>query len=157
MASGVFNIAKGRGIELHNRVQANDPAAAVLRVVMLRATGLVADTTLRGYTTLAAVLAGGSTEATNSGYTRKVLADIDLPAIIVDNATAVTSADMPDLVYTTVAATGGAWAKMLVCYDGLGTNVNSSIIPVTHHDCVVTPDGTNITVAIDPTGYLRAQ
>ena len=60
MADGVFNIAKGRVAEFHERVNNSDPTNAVLVVVLLASTGLVGDSTMKDYATLSAVLAGAS-------------------------------------------------------------------------------------------------
>jgi len=158
MANGVFNIAKGRVAEFYNRVDVNDPANSALVIVALKATGLEADATLRGYANLSALLASTNDEATNVGYARKVLTDTDLAALTVDNVNAKTDLDFNDLVWTAVAATGGAWGKILICYDNdTTTGTDTNIIPLTYHDFAVTPDGTDITLQVDPAGFYRAQ
>jgi len=62
--------------------------------------------------------------------------------------------DLPDQTWNAVAA-GDGWSKLLVCYDAdtaAGTDAN--IIPLTAHDFVVVPDGTNITATI--ANFFRA-
>lgn len=158
MADGVFNVAKGRGAEMHYRVDNNDPANSVLVVVMLAAAGLVSDATLRDYSTLAAILAGTSDEATNTGYGRKVLTDADIGGLTIDNTNDRVDADIPDQVWATVANDGtGPIGKLLVCYDNDSTSgTDASIIPVTFQDFVVTPNGGAITAQINAAGYFRA-
>jgi hypothetical protein len=54
-------------------------------------------------------------------------------------------------------ASGDAWAKIVICYDGdttAGTDAN--IIPLTLHDFVATPSGANITAQISTSGFYRA-
>ena len=64
MANTVFNIAKGKVNVYTERVVNNDPANSALVVVLLKVAA--SDATLKDQDTLAAVLAGGSTEATTS-------------------------------------------------------------------------------------------
>lgn len=157
MADGVFNVAKGRVNELVRRVDTNDPANSALVVVVLQSSGLVSDATLIDYATLDALLAGASNEATNTGYARKVLTDADLSAPTPDNTNDRQEADIPDQTWTGVQATGGAWAKLIVCYDPDTTGgTDADIIPLTHHDFAVTPDGSSIQATINAAGFFRA-
>ncbi|MBA2708773.1 MAG: hypothetical protein H0U59_13290 [Gemmatimonadaceae bacterium] len=156
MADFVFNIAKGRAGELYNRVDTNDPANSALIVVVLATAGLEADATLKDLDTLSAVVAGATNEVTNTGYVRKTLTDVDLGAITVDDTNDRFDYDIADQTWTSVAA-GDGWSKLLICYDGdttAGTDAN--IIPLTAHDFVVTPNGSNITARINSAGFYRA-
>ncbi len=156
MADGVFNVAKGRGAEFHERVNNSDPTNAVLVVVLLASSGLVGDSTMKDYATLDAVLAGASNEATNTNYARKVLSDSDIAAISVDNTNDWVVADTGDQTWNSVANDGtGAIGKLLFCYDPDSTGgADSAIIPITYHDFVVTPNGGNITGTI--ANYFKA-
>lgn len=159
MANFVFNIAKGQGVELYRRVKSNDPANSAFVVVLLASTGLVSDATLKDYDTLAAVLAGASDEATNTGYARKVLTDSDLAALPApDDTNDRFDIDLPDQVWTAVANDGtGAIGKLLVCYDSDTTGgTDANIVPVAAYDFAVTPDGTNISNIVNAAGFLRA-
>ncbi len=156
MADFVFNIAKGRVVELYNRVDSNDPANSALIIAVLATTGLEADATLRDLDTLAAVVSGATNEVTNTGYARKVLTDADLSAISVDDSNDRFDIDIPDQTWTGVAA-GDGWSKILVCYDNDTTGgTDANIIPLTAHDFVVTPDGSDITAQIASAGFFRA-
>jgi hypothetical protein len=156
VADIVFNIAKGRVVEYYNRVENNDPAASALVVVALKSAGIEADATLQDYDDLASLLAAANDEATNVGYGRKVLTDADLASLPApDDTNNRFDVDLPDQTWTAVAAAGGAWAALLVCYDNdtaAGTDAN--IIPLTKHDFAVTPDGSDIVAQI--AGFFRA-
>ena len=142
MASIVFNIAKGRVVELYNRVESNDPANSALILVPIETSGLEADATLIDVDTLAALLAGTTNEQTTMG--RKVLTDVDLAALPApDDTNDRYSISLPTTTWT--AATGNAISKIAVCYDNdttAGTDAN--IVPLTMFDFVVTPSGTDI-------------
>ncbi len=142
MANIVFNIAKGRVVELYNRVENNDPANSAIILVPLETTGLEADAVLVDADTLAAVLSGTTNEQTTMG--RKTLTDADLAALPAPD-------DVNDrydlsLPTTTWAAAGGnAISKILVCYDSDTTGgADSAIVPLTMFDFAQTPSGADI-------------
>lgn len=156
MGDFVFNVAKGRVAEFYNRVKSNDPANSALIVVVLATSGLESDAVLKDLDTLAALVAGTTNEVTNSNYARKVLTDADLAALSIDDANDRVDLDIPDQTWTAVAA-GDGWSKLVICYDGdttAGTDAN--IIPLTAHDFVVTPDGSDITAQVAAAGFFRA-
>jgi hypothetical protein len=141
MANIVFNIAKGRVVELYNRVESNDPANAALILVPIETSGLEADSVLRDVDSLAALIAGATNEQTTMG--RKTLTDADLAALPApDDSGDLYEVALPTVTWT--AATGNAISKVAVCYDPDTTGgTDSSIIPLTMFDCVLTPDGTD--------------
>jgi len=156
MANFVFNIALGRVAELYNRVDSNDPANSALVIVILATTGIEADATLKDVDTLAALVAGTTNEVTNAGYARKVLTDADIVAFAPDDANDRVDLDIPDQTWTGVAA-GDGWQDFVVCYDSdtaVGTDAN--IVPLTCHDFILTPDGSDITAQIAAAGFFRA-
>lgn len=148
MADFVFNIAKGRVAELYNRVDSNDPAASALVIVAINR-GAATDATMKDYADLAALLGDAAVaEVTNTNYARKVLTDVDLGAMTVDNTNDRMPLDLGDQTWTGVAA-GTAWTDLVICYDGdtaAGTDAN--IIPLTNHTFAVTPDGSDIVATI---------
>ena len=153
MADFVFNISKGRVAEFYNRVDSNDPANSALVIVACVAGST--DAALADVDTLAAVLAL-TAEATNSGYARKVLTDADLAAFAADDANDRVDLDFADQTWTGVAA-GSNWARLIVCYDSDTTaGTDSNIIPLTAHDFVVTPDGSDIVAQVAAAGFFRA-
>jgi len=156
MGNFVFNIAKGRVAELFNRVDGNDPANSALIVVVLATSGLESDATLLDKDTLADVLAGATNEVTNSGYARKTLTDADIAMPAPDDTNDRMDLDIADQTWTGVAA-GDGWSKLLVCYDPDTTGgTDSTVIPLTAHDFVVTPDGSDIVAQIAAAGFFRA-
>lgn len=157
MADGVFNIAKGRVAELHNRVNDSDPTNAVLVVVLLAATS-EADGTLEDYDTLAALLAGSNTEASFTNYARKVLTDADVAAAATDDTNNRTEADIADQTWSSAGgASNNTLDKLLICYDPDSTaGDDSTIIPLTHHDFDITTNGGDLTATINAAGYFRA-
>lgn len=160
MASFVFNIAKGRTVEFHERVNNNDPAASALKIVVLAEAGLESDDVLKDYDDLGTLLAGASAEVTNTGYARKTLTDADLSAVTVDDVDDQAELTFGTQTWTTVSS-GDSWRKLLVVYDAdTAAGTDSNIIPVSAHDLLiagvaVVPTGTNVVVSL-PTGYLIA-
>lgn len=145
MADIMFNIAKGRAVELANRVNANDPANSALIIVALKASGLESDATLRDYDDLAAILAAANDEATNSGYARKTLTDASGVTVTTDDSGDLQKVIIPDQTWSSVAAAGGAWGALLLCYDSDTTGgTDSNIIPISKHDFAATPAGGDV-------------
>lgn len=144
MANIVFNIAKGRVVELYNRVKSNDPPASALIIVPIEPGGLEADSVLIDKDDLSAFLAGTTNEQTTMG--RKTLTDVELAALPApDDTNDRYDVSLPNVTWT--AASGNAISKMLVCYDGdttAGTDAN--ILPLCLLDFGVTPNGADITL-----------
>jgi len=156
MADQILNIALGRVAELYNRVDNNDPANSALVLVVLATAGIESDAALKDKDTLADVVSGTTNEVANSGYARKVLTDADIVAFAPDDTNDRVDLDIPDQTWTAVAA-GDGWNDLLVCYDSDTTGgTDANIVPMTQHDFVVTPDGSDITVQIAAAGFYRA-
>lgn len=147
MANEVFNISKGRFAHWCTLPAASD----ALIVVPIMTTGLVSDATLRDIDDLATILAGATDEQTTMGR-KTVTASV---TSIVDDTNDWVDVDMPDQVWT--AATGSAISKLFICYDGDTTGgTDSNILPLTHHDFPITPDGSDVTAQIATAGFGRA-
>jgi len=157
MASEPFNVAKGRAIEFHERVENSDPTNAVLVLVLLVASS-EADATLRDYDTLAAVLAGANTEATFTNYARIVLDDTDVTASTIDDTNDRREADFADQTWSAAGgASNNALDKLLICYDSDSTGgTDANIVPVGHYDFSITTNGGDITAQLNAAGYYRA-
>lgn len=163
MASFSFNVSKGREVEFHARVDGNDPANAVLLIVVLASTGLEADSVLIDYDTLAAIIAGGSTEVTNTGYARITLNDASISAYTVDDDDDSITLPLANQTFATIAA-GDSWAKALICYDSDSTaGTDANVIPVKAFDvkspttgAAVVPTGDDIIFSW-PNGYHVAR
>ena len=154
MADFVFNIAKGRVVEYAARVEANDPTNAVFIVAVFNAGDT--DATIRDVDTVAAIEALASTaEVANSGYARKSLANGSL-TITVDDTNDRADVDFADQTWTAVAA-GTAWTDVCIAYDSDSTaGTDANIVPMTWHDFAVTPDGSDITMQLNASGFFRA-
>lgn len=163
MADFVFNIAKGRVVELYRRVDVADPAAATMGIAVFTVTGGASaqDAALIDCNTMADVEAVTDvTECTNTNYARKELATADLQAYdtLLDDTANVFDLDIPDQTWSAVAA-GSAWMKLVTfyCNDGNHTAANNANqVPMTAHDFAVTPDGSDITAVINTEGFYRA-
>jgi hypothetical protein len=142
VANIVFNVSKGRIVELYNRVKSNDPANSALILVPLETSGLQSDATLIDMDDLAAVLAGATNEQTTMG--RKTLTDSDLAALPApDDGNDRYDVSLPSVTWT--AAAGNAISTILVAYDPDTTGgTDSAIIPLTMFDAVATPDGNDL-------------
>jgi hypothetical protein len=142
VANIVFNIAKGRIVELYSRVRSNDPANSALILVPIETAGLESDATLIDVDTLTALLAGTTNEQTTMG--RKVLTDADLAALPApDDANDRYEVSLPTVTWT--AASGNAISKIAVCYDADTTSgTDANILPLTMFDFVQTPSGADI-------------
>src|SRR5258706_11165303 len=143
MADFVFNIAKGAVAE-----KIRDGATNV-GLLILTTVGLEADDGMKDRTTIARVLAG-SVEVANGGYARKTGITGTLN---VDQGNDRVDADFPDQVWAAVAA-GDGWSKLVTFYDEAGTDATR--IPLTAHDFVLTPDGSDITAQLAAAGFYRA-
>jgi hypothetical protein len=151
MATLTFNIAKGRVVELHNRVKAGDPAAARLYVIPI-SRGAVTDAQLTDADDFAAIVTLGVTERTTGGWNRKTLAAADLSTVTPDDTNDRFAVDSIDLVWT--AVTTGAVTDLIYCYASVATPTNAQLLPLTNHDFPITPDGSDVTATV--ADYFRA-
>jgi len=156
MADFVFNIAKGRINELHDAINANNPANSALIVVLLKTAE--ADAGMKDRDDLAAILANGSTEADFTNYARKVLTDADINNSVIDDANDRREADIPD---PTWVAAGGVvnnnLVKLLICYDADTTQGNdANLTPLCAYDFVITTNGSDLVAQVAAAGYFRA-
>lgn len=156
MSNFVFNVSKGSAVEMYRRVKNNDSANSAFIIVVLATIGLETDAVLIDKATLADVVFGTTNEVTNTNYARKVLTDVELAALTIDNVNDRVDLDFPDQSWTSVAA-GDGWSKLIVCYDSDTTLAgDANIVPVAAYDFVVTPDGSTINAVFNAAGWLRA-
>jgi len=156
MADQVFNVALGRVAELYNRVDLSDPSNAVITILVLATAGIEADAVLKDKDTVTDLVSGASAEVTNTNYARIELTDTDIVAFAPDDTNDRVDLDIPDQTWTGVAA-GDGWNDFIVCYDSDSTGgTDANIVPMTMHDFVATPDGSDITAQINAAGFYRA-
>jgi hypothetical protein len=145
MGNIVFNVALG---QVKAYVALVGTGNAALIAVPLEATGLVADATMRDYTTLAAVLAGASNEQTTIG--RKTITSA---SGTVNNTDDRYEADIANPVWT--SPSGNTLGALLICYDPDTTGGDdTAIVPLTKHDWVVSADGSQLEATV--TDFFRA-
>ena len=157
MADQPFNIAKGRAVELYNRVKSNDPSTATLVIMLLKVSE--SDATLIDYDTFAALLGGSNTEADFTNYARIVLTDSDLAAFPSPDDT--NDRYDIDIADQTWASAGGAsnntMTKLIIGYDPTSSGVTDSVIvPLAHYDFTPTTDGSDLIAQINASGFYRA-
>src|SRR5262245_26985197 len=154
MADFVFNVAKGRVAELYNRVDSNDPSASTLVILVLATSGVETDAVLKDKDDVAALVSGATNEVTNTGYARKTLGDSDISAFAPDDTNDRVDLDIPDQTWTGVAS-GDGWNDLVIAYSP-SAGADPTIVPLTLHDFVVTPDGSDITAQVNAAGFFRA-
>jgi hypothetical protein len=156
MGNFVYNRGKGRGTEWAERVNANDPTNSVLVLMVLATSGIESDATLLDKDDFAAIVSGTTNEVTNGGYARKVLDQAAGITVTYDDTNDRVDVDIPDQTWTGVAA-GDGWNDIVIGYDSDSTSgADSAILPLTQHDFVVTPDGSDITAQVATGGFYRA-
>ena len=166
MADIVFNVALGRLRQYYDSVDSNlviatgpvqSTANSALIVVLLKATGLQADDTLRDYDDLAALLAAANDEADFTNYARKTLTDADLAASAQDDTNNRLDLDIPDITWASAGgATNNTLGKLLVCYDPDTTaGTDSTVVPLLGYDFAETTTGSDIVAQINANGLVR--
>jgi hypothetical protein len=145
VADLTFNIALGKVAHYATLPETADALIAV----PLETTGLAADTVMRDYETLAAILAGPSTEQTSMG--RVTLTSVTATVNHTDNRAEV---DSDPIVWP--APTGDPISAVIICYvPDTGTSTDDDIVPLTKHDVTLTPDGNEFTLTPE-SGIYRA-
>lgn len=142
MSNIVFNIAKGRLVELHDRVENNDPSTSALILIPIETSGLEADSVLIDKDTVADVLSGTTNEQTTMG--RKTLTDTELASVPApDDTNDRNERSLPTVTWT--AASGNAISKILVAYDAnTGSGTDADLVPLAMFDFAQTPSGADI-------------
>jgi len=154
VASSVFNIAKGRAVELHAMAIGGGPTSACLVVAAISATGLETDAVLLDKVTLADVVAGTTNLAAN---TTVQVVDTPIPSSPDDTNNWI-RLDLTDVNFGAVIA-GDPWAKVVIGFNptlATAATNHASTIPISLHDIAITPDGSTIIIQINALGYFQA-
>lgn len=151
MADFVFNIAKGDLRKYAALAATND----ALIFVLVKATGLEADATLKDYVDLSTLLAGTTDECDFTNYVRK---NLTATTPTTDNTNDWFNVDVVDLTWTAAGGgTNNGVGALIVCYDPDTTTGNdTTVVPISKHDLVLTTDATDLTVVINAAGLWRA-
>lgn len=122
--------------------------------VLLKATSETM-ATLRDYDDLSTLLAGSSNEADFTNYLRK---EVATATITVDDTNDRVDIDIADQTWTAAGGgTNNSLDRLLICYDPDNTaGTDTTIVPITAHDFIVTTDGSDLTAQIAASGFYRA-
>jgi hypothetical protein len=156
MADFVFNRSKGRVSEFAERVNGNDPTNSIFVILVLATSGIETDAVLRDKDTISDLVSGATNEVTNTNYARKTIDNTGSITITYDDTNDRVDVDLPDQTWTAVAA-GDGFNDVVFAYDSDSTGgTDANVVPMTLHDFVVTPDGSDITVQLNSAGFFRA-
>lgn len=140
-----FNVAKGRGVELYNRVKSNDPANSALILIPLSVQGSEAEA--QDYDTVSAVLGGTSDELTTGGWARVTLTDADLAAYSPNDTD--NRGDIAVPAKSMGSPTSGSTVALLIAYDPDTTSgTDTTLVPITSNVFGVTADGNEIVLNV---------
>lgn len=149
MADFQYNRAKGRVMELFQRVDAGDPAAAALYLIPVDVAA-VTDATLKDLDDFAAVITAGVTERNANGWNRKTFAAADITTFTVDDTGDKTTVTFADQTWT---PTAGASTDLILCYASVATPTNAQLTPLLQWDFAITPDGSLVTADAQATVF----
>lgn len=139
--AAVFNIAKGRVVQLYHQVKSGSAPNGALILIPLETAGLEADLVLLRKDDVVALLAGATNEQTTMG--RKTLVAADLIAWAPNDAADYTELSLPTVAWT--GASGNPISRIVVCVDLDTTGgTDADLIPLCMFDAVATPDGTTL-------------
>ena len=141
MADRVFNRAKGAIAEM-----VRDGASNLLVLLLIAAD---TDNVMGDTDDVAALLATGANEATDGSYARKTGIT---GTVTVDDTNDRVDVDIPD--QTWVALAGAAIVDAVIAYENAAAD--STRIPCTLHDFPITPDGSDVTMQLNASGFHRA-
>jgi hypothetical protein len=143
MADFVFNVAKGATAE-----KVADSATKI-GVMILKT--VESDALMKDRTTITTLLSG-NTEADFTSYARKVSLT---GTVTVDQANDRVDVSVPNQTWSPAGgATNNTTAKLIVFYEEAAADTTR--IPLTAHDFVVTTDGSDLTVQFAAAGFFRA-
>lgn len=147
-----FNVTKGKLCYYASLPAAND----AFQMLLLQSTGIEADSTLRDYTTLSALLAGSSDELTATDYVRKTLAGV---SATIDNTNDWVDVTCSAFTWTGLGgATNQAVGKMVLIYNPdttAGAN-DASCIPLLALAQSFTTTDVDETFTPQSPGFFRA-
>jgi hypothetical protein len=141
VADFVFNIAKGAFAEKFRDGGTN---GGVLLLIAADTDDAMGDTDH-----VTALLATGANEATDGSYARKTGLT---GTITVDDTNNRVDVDLPDQTWTALA--GAAITDAVVFYEEAAGDTTR--IPLTNHDFVVTGGGADVTIQFNASGFARA-
>lgn len=150
MADAVFNIAKGAVAE-----KIRDGAGNIV-VLLLKANesaGVLVDRD-----TVADLLDGSPGDNIEADFTNYARKTGITGTVTVDDVNDRVDCDIPDQTWTSAGgATNNSLTKLIVAYDEDASPADDAqLIPLTHHDFVLTTDTSDITAQVNAAGFFRA-
>jgi hypothetical protein len=139
-----YTVSKGRRAYLASLPAASD----AIKVLVLKAAGLVSETVMKDYATVAAILAGASDELTDASYSRKTCASV---TVTIDYTNDRVDVDCANPTWTALAGAATGAVVFYYCPD-TGAESDATNVPLSAHAWSVTPDGGDVTLVIDPAG-----
>ena len=134
MADFQYNVAKGRTVELFNRVDSNDPSTSGIIVIPVDVAGV--------------------TERSTNGWGRKTLTDADITLAAPNDTSDLRAVTIAAQTWTTV--TSGAVTDVIACYAPDVAGADSTLVPLLQFDAPFTPDGSDIVVTPDAAGLMTS-
>ncbi len=151
MASGIFNVAKGKWAYLATLPAGGD----ALEAILIQTTGLVADSVMQDYATVAAVFAGTSVEATFTNYARFVIS-AGSTTVAPDNVNNWMLGSSALWVWNNAGgAVNNSISKAILAYRPTSGSSDSAKIPLAYYDFVATTTGTNLNTT-QASGLMKA-
>lgn len=151
LANVLNDFCKGRFVQLATLPIGTDS----LLVVLLQATSLPSDNTLKRTQFLSGVLStgtGAGIESTFTNYARLVYAAASI-TITVNTTTDVVTLDISDGLWNSAGgATNNSVAALLLCYKPTSTSLDTAIPIISKHDFVASTTGGNLTASIPSIG-----
>lgn len=144
MANFCANIAKGRAVELYNRVKSNDPAPSAFLLVPMSQSGSAAQG--QDIDDMAALEADANfAERTTGSWVRKTLTDVQLAAFPApDDTNDRYAVAVPSVTWTAPVAANNTTGLVVVYDADTAAGADSNLLFVSHHDFVVTTDGNDV-------------
>lgn len=157
MAAVIPNIAKGRFVEFHRKVNDNDPASAGFVFVLLQASqnNIAA---LADHDTLGVLLENGNnTECDFTNYERKVFTDVETGAPVVDDGAENVTVDLPNVTYESAGgAVNNDVNRAVLAFGENVAGADSTLIPCGIFDVGVTTSGLDLIIEFNAVGWARA-
>ncbi len=158
MADTVANIAKGRAIELFNRVKAGDPAASRLYLIPITNNGgALTDAEFADADDFAAVITAGAVERSTGNWNRKTIAAADIATLTPDDTNDRFDVDIVnDQSWSPGPTAGLDTTDLVLCYASVASPTNAQLLPIGKFAFAVTTDGNVVNAIFNAAGVYRA-
>jgi len=148
LANYINDFAKGRLIQLATLPLGTDSLVAV----MLLASGLPADNTMRRTQYLSGVFSAGAAEANFTNYSRTSFTGAGI-TITVNTSTDVVTLDTSNVVITAAGgATNASLGKLILIYKPTSSTADSACPVISQHDFVCSTTGGTLTATVPSIG-----